>query len=481
MIMMTSFNTISALPKRFISRVERIHWPALWHFDRPGCSVSIHLRQWPPLIALGLVLVWYIADPSGEAAAGVVTLGGVLLVSYLWARAMANNVSASRKLRYAAFQVGDELEELVSLSNRSIVPVLWAEFLDRSNLPDYTVSSVRACDSKSRIEWRAQTTCTHQGIFNLGPWELHLGDPFGIFQIHQTYSQLNEILVYPQMAALPSSLLPYNRTIGDRRALRQPLSAETIKSFTTRPYLAGDPLHHIHWLTTARRGETYVKVFEPEASSMVWLIPDFDADVQVGQFGNNPEDSTAETIVVLLASLAAQLLRDQLAVGLLAGTSAEQIVLPQRGQAHLWTLLRAIAPLQPVPDRPFQQALAQAHSLISGRELFITITPSLNPDWPDELARLAHSRQGSGAEAILLDRFSFAQDGSPGRSVETARFSSLLSEIGILARIIHRGEIQPIPAAYGALRRWEFITGGTGRVFVRQAPRQSGAGISQMG
>jgi uncharacterized protein (DUF58 family) len=280
------------------------------------------------------------------------------------------------------------------------------------------------------------------------------------------------------MAILPPSLLPYNRTTGDRRSLRQPLSAETIKSFTTRPYLPGDPPRHIHWPSTARRGEFFVKVFEPEASSMVWLIPDFDASVQIGL---NTDDSTAETIVVLLASLAAQLLRDQLAVGLLAGSNEKQIVPPQRGQAHLWTLLRAIAPLQPVLDRPFQRVLAEARPLVSGRELFIVITPSLDAAWPGELARLVRSRQGSGAEAILLDPFSFTQDGLAGGDTETARFSSYLTENGILARTIRRGEIQPIPAAYGTLRRWEFITVGTGRVFVRQAPRQSGAGLSQQG
>ncbi|MDR3592074.1 MAG: DUF58 domain-containing protein, partial [Negativicutes bacterium] len=345
--------------------------------------------------------------------------------------------------------------------------------------PDYTVSSVQACDSNGHIEWRAHTTCTHHGIFNLGPWELRLGDPFGIFQIRQTYFQHNEILVYPQMAVLPPSLLPYNRTTGDRRSLRQPLSAETIKSFTTRPFLPGDPPHHIHWPTTARQGEPFVKVFEPEASSMVWLIPDFDAAVQIGQVGQNIDNSTAETIVVLLASLAAQLLRDQLAVGLLAGATGEQIVVPQRGQAHLWNLLRAIAPLQPLPDRPFQRVLAEARSLVSGRELFIAITPSFNPAWPDELVHLVHSRHGSGAEAILFDRSSFKQDGSAAETVETAKFSSFLTESGILTRTIRQGDIQPIPAAYGALRRWEFITGGTGRVFIRQAPRQSDAGLSQ--
>jgi hypothetical protein len=65
----------------------------------------------------------------------------------------------------------------------------------------------------------------------------------------------------------------------------------------------------------------------------------------------------------------------------------------------------------------------------------------------------------------LLDPASF---GGAGRAES---FVSLLAELGLTAKIVRRGELRPIPASYGTLRRWEFMTLGTGRAVVRQTPR----------
>ena len=86
-------------------------------FDRPGCQVRLSIRQRLPVIAFPLLLLWYLVRPSQVAATGAAALGGLLLLSYLWARSMAKSVSGERRLHYAALQVGDELEEQVILQN----------------------------------------------------------------------------------------------------------------------------------------------------------------------------------------------------------------------------------------------------------------------------------------------------------------------------------------------------------------------------
>lgn len=475
---------------------------------RPNRITTIELRQWLPIIAFGIVLIWYILTPSAVAVMGLVTLGGLLAAAYLWARAMARHVAGSRQLRYAAAQVGDELEEIITLDNASDLPVLWAEFVDRSDLPGYAVASVRAADGHSFIRWRARAICTRRGLFTLGPWELHLGDPFGVFRVRQIYTQPQSLLVYPPLAALPDYLLPHRATVGDHRPLRQPLPTETINAISTRPYSPGDPLRRLHWRTTARRDAPYAKLFEPEATSTVWLIPDFDAAAHLSpQMDERPErseaqrsearpersrriegraapstaaqgaflaedgeslDSTEETMVLLAASLAAQLLRARLAVGLLTRTESLHVVLPRHGQPHLWQILQTLAPLHPpAQPQPLAKTLAQAQSLISARDLLVVITPSLDPEWPRALMRAA--RQRGGAEAILLDPASF---GGTGRA-ET--FVPLLVGLGLTAKIVRRGDVRPITASYGALRRWEFMTLGTGRAIARQTPRSAAA------
>jgi hypothetical protein len=115
-------------------------------FDRTiggDVEIRISLRQRLAPLLLALALAWYLFSPTGPALVLLITLGLFLLSAYLWARAMAQNVSGQRTLRYAAVQVGDELEEQVTLSNASQLPVLWAEFSDHSDLPGYTVTRRR--------------------------------------------------------------------------------------------------------------------------------------------------------------------------------------------------------------------------------------------------------------------------------------------------------------------------------------------------
>jgi len=483
---------------------------SLYSFDRPGCQVRLSIRQRLPVIAFPILLLWYLVRPSPVDATGTAALGGLLLLSYLWARSMAKSVSGERRLHYAALQVGDELEEQVILRNNSAMPALWVEFIDHSNLPGYTFSSVRSTGGNSTTEWHTNTTCTRRGVFTLGPWEMRCGDPFGLFLVRQTWLQKNEILVYPPLAPLPARLLPHGQVQGEERPLHQPLRAETQDAFTARPYQPGDPLRHIHWPITARHDVPYVKVFEPEDSSTVWLLADLDAAAHTGQ----GPDSSLETMILLLASLASELLRQRVAVGLLAytgssGTPDEDlplVVLPQRSSLHLWDILRTLAVLTPAPGRPFQKTLEKARMLVGGRDQVLAVTPSLRPEWLAGLHQLNRGRRGQGASVILLDPVSFSQaqpaegpaqyrgtypaqsSGAYGGGGDLGQeappkvplhssgaelFTSLLARQGIRCSVVQRGELRPIAGAYGELSRWEFKTLGTGRVFVRHAPRQS--------
>jgi uncharacterized protein (DUF58 family) len=479
----------------------------LWQIERPatGGRAAISIRHPLVLGAFIFIFIWYIARPSAVAVVATVGLGGMLAAGYIWARQMALGLSACRRLHYAAVQVGDEIEEIVVMSNTSVLPVLWAEFNDHSNIPGYSLSSVRAIGGNASLEWRAHATCTLRGNYRFGPWELLTGDPFGLFRVTLTYSQQEELLVYPPLATLPEQIIPRGRALGDDRSLHLPLQAESMSALGTRPYVPGDPLRHIHWPTTARQPNPFVKIFDPEASSTLWLIPDLDSGVQRG----SGPDSTLETMITLLASLADRLLNERLAVGIIACTESPTVVVPARGRPHLWQLLRALAELQTIP-RPLSETLAQARTLISGRERVVVVTPSLQPDWVGELNRLDPASRRSNAEVILLDPNSFSDPagvglreaknlllpplgpplrerearggksrttltpfskGGQGGILAAAAFVSFLASQGIPARLLRQGDIRPHSGSYGEVSRWEFETLGTGRAIARHAPR----------
>lgn len=437
--------------------------PVIWRRAEAERVLTIELRGWLPPALLAVALAWYAAAPAAVIAMSVAALAGLLLSAWGWARTLATHVVAGRTLRYAAMQVGDEMEEAITLANRAPLPALWAEFVDRSDLPGYALASVRGADGHSEIHWRAHALCSRRGCFLLGPWELRLGDPFGIFLVRQVYLQPQELVVYPSLAALPRRLLPHTPTFGEHRLLRQPLPAETLNAITTRPYVPGDALRRVHWRTSARRGTYFTKVFEPEATSSVWLLADFDPAVHLG----DGDDSTEETMVLLAASLAAQLLRQGLSVGLAAAHGERVIVVtPRPGPLHLWAHLRALAPLHPLPATlPLDALLHAIGPLLSVRDLIVTLTPSLAEAWPRALVQVAH--RGARAEAILIDPASF------GGPAEARALLPALAGLGLPGKVVRRGEIQPLTAAYGALRRWEFLTTGTGRAVALQTPRSA--------
>jgi uncharacterized protein (DUF58 family) len=422
------------------------------------------------------VLVWHIAAPTAVSGVALGALTALLVGAWLWVRALARGLRAGRRLVYAAVQVGDELEEELTIDNAAPVPALWVEFVDGSDLPGYSVSAVRAADGESRMRWRAHAICAQRGLYWLGPWELRLGDPLGIFAARQVYGERQEVLVYPPLAPLPPELLPHTGQVGDHRRLRQPVMAETLSATTTRPYLPGDPRRHVHWPTTARRDELYTKVFDPEATSTIWLIPDFDADVHVGEGA----DSTVETMVLLAASLADHLLQRRLAVGMLAQAGEVTVVRPQAGKPHLWTLLRALAPLHAAQPLPLQSAIERLQGArgggqrrpgagLSTRDRLVVLTPNLNPSWVGALQGL--SLRG-GVSAILLDPASFDPQATVAGTAQAS--VAALADVGVPASVVRRGDLRPAEGTYGELRRWDFVTVGTGRAVARRRPRRAG-------
>jgi uncharacterized protein (DUF58 family) len=226
-------------------------------------------------------------------------------------------------------------------------------------------------------------------------------------------------------------------------------------------------------------------VFDPEATSTIWLIPDFDAAAHVG---DGPE-ATEETMIILAASLADHFLRRRLAVGLLAQAGDVTVVRPQASPAHLWTVLRALAPLHLVSGLPLATALARLQgarggtsiagsagnhqyrpaAALSARDRVVILTPSLDLTWVAALRGLSWR---GGVSCILLDRATFDSASAPAGSAQAA--VGALAEFGVSTSVLRQGDLQPAEGTYGALRRWDFVTVGTGKAVARQKPRKAG-------
>ncbi len=347
----------------------------------------IELRVAWALWLLPIALVNQIFAPHPVWMVLLIAVAGFYGLGYFWVRSQAPAVSVSRERLGSILVAGDQLQEEFTLHNESRLPILWAEFVDESTLPGYQPGRVVGCPAASFYRWRSQVTCRQRGVFRLGPHRLHLGDPLGLFSLRMDFDYTDVVVIYPRVVRLPQIQLPKGNTNGVERrrwSLRGPLPAASVTEY--RP---GDSLRHIHWRTTAHQGRLMVKELETEPSGDVWIVLDVNRAVHQGE----GPTSTLEFAVMAAASLAAELLSGGTsaggggpgtrAVGLLTAAPAQVpgvpgtwgvdgvgaahdgartvLLPPQPGQAQLWRILAALAPLQAV-DVTLADLLYSSHA-----------------------------------------------------------------------------------------------------------------------
>jgi uncharacterized protein (DUF58 family) len=431
----------------------------MWQWQQGEATVTVAWRTRALLPLALLLLLAELASPSRVWAGLLIVLVGALLVSVWWVWQMAHRVRVRRELRFAWVQVGDLLEELFTIDNDAPVPVLWLEVVDRSDLPGYTASTVRAAGAWRRVRWTAKGTCLLRGEYHLGPWEVRVSDPFGLFLVTWTYPAVETILVYPPVARWRPLQLPRGAALGQAGAGARARQPTTIVR-AVRKYAPGDPFHHIHWPTTARRGALHVREFDQETGGTVWLLLDLDQGVQVG----TGEQSTLERGIVLLASLAMQLSEANRRVGLLIYGQERRVLRPGQGREHLGNVLRTLALAQPADGLPLAHVLGQAGRVLPAGSTLLVLTPAVDLAWIAALARLR--RRGVSSQALLL---------TPGRTRELAPVRSLLVSQGIAAEVVD--VLQPLPMIphTGRSRRWEFKVLPTGHAVALSRPGGGGA------
>ena len=164
-------------------------------------------RRRLPLVLIVALLVLEVLFPSRVWVTLLLAFCAIVAMAAAWAWQMAGGIRVHRHLRYHLVQVGDLLEEQFWLENDSLLPAVWVEIVDHSDVPGYSASTVRAVGAQGLYRWTGSDECRRRGEFHLGPWEAITRDPFGIFSVVQSHRAVERVLVYPPIAQrLPFSL-----------------------------------------------------------------------------------------------------------------------------------------------------------------------------------------------------------------------------------------------------------------------------------
>jgi uncharacterized protein (DUF58 family) len=418
--------------------------------------VTSRTRLIPALLAI-LVILTILDDYQGWRFL-LLGLGGAWLLSRWWAQSLAKQLSLKREMRFGWAQVGDRLEQRFTLTNQARVPAAWVELEDHSDLPGAKENLVTGVENHSSSNWKKTYLCQQRGLFSLGPTSLHTSDPLGLFEVEiQDRSQVS-LLVTPPIVPLPRIEVAPGGRVGEGKPRPHSLE-QTISASGARPYQQGDGLRWVHWPTTARRDELYVRTFESRPSGDWWILLDCDQSVQVGE----GEQSTLEHGIILAASLADRGLRQGKAVGLAALGQQLSWHAPRPGDGQRLEILQALARLEPA-TRP----LADLIGLITGPPArdasLILITPNTSGDWLERLLPLL--RQGCVPTVLLLDPVAF------GGQSDARPLSQQLAQWGIYHHLIAPELLNRPEAHPGRKGQREFRVTPTGRAIPVNPPRE---------
>ncbi|WP_254151036.1 DUF58 domain-containing protein [Candidatus Chloroploca mongolica] len=362
----------------------------------------------------------------------------LLVLSFIWAWLNLRGLELERETLTPRATVGEYARERIMIRNRWILPKLWIELRDSSDLPHHGAGFVASLGGRERGRWLSRTRCTRRGRFRLGPSTLISGDPFDIVRLQRQIASTSEILVYPQTVdlhdfALPGADLPGGQATRARTFHSSPNVA------TIRDYVPGDAMNRIHWRSTARTGQMMVKEFELDPSADVYLVLDMqeravvrdtrvlssvmrrDRRVMRGPWWSRSAQaddldeaelaSTEEYAVTATASLARTLLSQNRIVGMVAWGQHREVIPAEREARQLFKMLEALAVLRAHSTSSLAEVLL-AESQRFGRNCsLIIVTSSLDERWVEALQQLRY--RGVRAAVVLVDPQSFGGWQSP--------------------------------------------------------------------
>ena len=332
-------------------------------------------------------------------------------------------------------RVGDDVEERITVRNRSNLPKPTLEVEDITNLPSYSSGMAISLPVKGFRSWRTSTPARKRGVYTLGPVQVVNSDAFGIFKRERSFGGTDSLIVYPRTYQIPEFAIPAADLSGDSSTRRRSHDL-TPHASSVREYAFGDSISRVHWNSTAKLGKLMSKEFDLGQSSDVWILVDLHRDVQAGEL----EESTDEYAVSIAASLARKYLEANLPVGLIAYGDERYFLPADVGLGQFDRIMEFLAMSTAEGSTPLESVLPREEQLWGYHSTLIVVTPSNRPDWAVAAKELARRRVR--VAAILIDGVSF------GGFFNTLDVVPHLYEAGVSPFLVRKGDDIPVALSH---------------------------------
>ena len=365
-------------------------------------EATLKLQGWLLPVLLAILIALSIIFPFKGWWVIILSLGLSFLFSFYTMHALKNHLLILREMRFDWAQVGDVLEDRITVHNQGVLPTMWLEIVDQTTIPGNKKSIATSLSPNMKFTWKKKHICTRRGVYRLGPTSVQTSDIFGFYQLTVHDPSETNILITPPTIPLPQIEVASGGQTGDGRMVNGFIE-QSVAVSTIRDYQPNDPFHHIHWPTTAKRNELTSRVFENTPTGNWWIIQDM---FEVTQYGTENRN-TVEAGIILSASLAEKGLRKGKAVGLISNDRAHTWISAQHAGDQSLKILQALA-LFEVSALPLKELLKKSIGAFRQTASLIIVTSDISMDWWEPLIWL--KAKGMIPTLLLLDPTSFGAE-----------------------------------------------------------------------
>ncbi|MGY2875300.1 uncharacterized protein (DUF58 family) [Marmoricola sp. URHA0025 HA25] len=348
------------------------------------------------------------------------------LFAALWVARSGNRLGLARTLGASLVEVGQRAVVQLELTN--VGPTTGVLLIEEQipwalgSRPRFVIDTMRPGWSR-RIEYAVQADV--RGRYQIGPLRVRVGDPFGLLELHRTFTKTAHLVVIPATEALPAiPLLGAWTGTGDNRP--RPFASGSAADVTVRDYRMGDDLRRVHWRSTAKVGALMVRREEQPWQSRCTLFIDNRARSHRGQ---GPH-SSLERAVTAAASIAVHLTTQGYQVRLVSALGEEI--------EHGWHDGDVASSARPLLERLAVLPTVETAELYTGwvdesvtSGMCVAVLGEVNQHDRDFLSGLHH--RGSASYAVVLDVDTWA-----ARMAEPA-FARRPGELAVASWLRHRG------------------------------------------
>ncbi|MBV9120097.1 MAG: DUF58 domain-containing protein [Chloroflexi bacterium] len=336
-------------------------------------------------------------QPLFQLALGLYALAGLSLA---WIASSLWGMNFNRPTPVRRGQVGQVIHDAFELANRSLLPKLGMEIRDHSTLPGHHASSVINIKPRRREDGAVDSLSELRGAYTLGPTGAAVCDPFGLFCIERRIGPASDLLIYPETVDLDNFSVP-GSLITEGTRMRRRTQLQTQDPAGARPYVYGDSMRRIHWLSSAHTGQLMVKEYEFTPAADIWIFLDLQRSVQAGAGIH----STEEYAVTAAASIAAHYLHAGRMVGVVTSGRARLALPAERGERQIIRMLEMLAVVHADGKMPLHELLWTERHRLGRTSTAVIVTPSTDEHWAGVLAQIQHS--GTRTAAVLVEPATF--------------------------------------------------------------------------